>query len=95
MDQFYFRYLNIRVGKPSLDDNAGDPFHPRANNMHCNPFQCRLRDCTYSAPLLVDFEYVQYKDVNKQLKVVCTCTLALPRSLPLTQLTHIHTHTSP
>jgi len=66
-DQFYFRYLDIRVGKPSLDDNIENPMEPMEDPKHCNPFQCRLRDCTYSAPLLVDFEYIQYVDENNKL----------------------------
>ena len=67
-ENFYFRYLNIKVGKPSLDDHDHhNIYSPRPSSADCNPFQCRLRDCTYSAPLMVDFEYIVYKDVNKTL----------------------------
>ena len=30
------------------------------------PFQCRLRDCTYSAPIYVKVEYVRQKQIVKR-----------------------------
>src|SRR4051794_40154531 len=43
---FYLRYLDIRVGKPSVQDGLV------VNEV--TPMECRLRDMTYSAPIIVD-----------------------------------------
>ncbi|CAK9302948.1 unnamed protein product [Gordionus sp. m RMFG-2023] len=50
---FYLKYLDIRVGKPDLEEGFG------INNKGINPHECRLRDCTYSAPIFVDVEYTR------------------------------------
>ena len=57
--KFFLRYTDIFVGEPSLDEDA-------FNVMSVTPFECRLRDCTYSAPLYVDVRYTRDKKiVNK------------------------------
>ncbi len=49
---FYLKYLNISVGKPSIEEsiNVTKPIAPH---------ECRLRDLTYSAPITVDVEYTR------------------------------------
>ncbi|CDW58523.1 DNA directed RNA polymerase III subunit RPC2 [Trichuris trichiura] len=48
---FYFKYLDVRVETPNVEDGL----------MTCpiTPHECRLRDMTYSAPILVDVEYTR------------------------------------
>lgn len=54
--QFYLKYLDIRVGKPTRQDaNAFD--------VGVAPHECRLRDLTYAAPILVDVEYTKGSEV--------------------------------
>jgi DNA-directed RNA polymerase III subunit RPC2 len=66
-ESFYMRYLNIRVGSPCLDNDQTT--EEESNPLVCNPFQCRLRDCTYSAPLIVDIEYINYTiQQNRQVR---------------------------
>ena len=53
---FYLRYLDIFVGKPSVEEE----FVKQATN----PQECRLRDLTYAAPISVDVEYTRGKEVR-------------------------------
>lgn len=49
---WHLTYTNIYIGKPSTDDQ----------DMYCRevtPQECRLRDMTYSAPIMVDVEYIR------------------------------------
>ncbi|VDN23778.1 unnamed protein product [Cylicostephanus goldi] len=50
---FYLKYLDIRVGKPSSEEGL--------NQIHdkITPQECRLRDMTYAAPINVDVEYTR------------------------------------
>ncbi|XP_076466133.1 DNA-directed RNA polymerase III subunit RPC2-like [Babylonia areolata] len=49
--KFYLKYTNIYVGMPSWHDvNVDKPI---------SPHECRLRDMTYSAPIMVDVEYTR------------------------------------
>ncbi|GAX73919.1 hypothetical protein CEUSTIGMA_g1369.t1 [Chlamydomonas eustigma] len=52
---FYLRFLNIYVGRPSVEEDmvATD----------ITPQQCRLRDITYAAPITVDIEYTRGKEI--------------------------------
>lgn len=52
---FYLKYLDIRVGMPSVEENMVkyDVF----------PIECRLRDITYSANIYVDVEYVRNRQI--------------------------------
>lgn len=49
---FYVRFIDIRVGKPSIQDQMNSA-------ARVNPMECRLRDITYSGPILVDIEYTR------------------------------------
>ncbi|CAM9727333.1 unnamed protein product, partial [Phaeothamnion confervicola] len=50
--KFFLRYTDVRVGTPSIvEDSTSDEGRP------ITPFQCRLRDCTYSAPVYVNVKY--------------------------------------
>jgi DNA-directed RNA polymerase III subunit RPC2 len=48
--KFFLQYTDIYAGEPSLDED-----HYQTNTV--TPFQCRLRDCTYSAPLYVNVRF--------------------------------------
>ncbi|KAI0986607.1 hypothetical protein GJ496_007640 [Pomphorhynchus laevis] len=49
---FYLKYIDARVGYPVIDDSYGI-------SRSITPHECRLRDLTYSAPILVDVEYTR------------------------------------
>ncbi|MCO5550846.1 hypothetical protein L7F22_004339 [Adiantum nelumboides] len=52
---YYIKYLDIYVGKPSLEqDYMVESITPQ---------QCRLRDITYAAPISVDIEYTRGKEI--------------------------------
>eukprot|EP01132_Coremiostelium_polycephalum_P001511 gene1511-1903_t len=53
--QFFARFTDIKVGKPCLMDNQ------QFGNYSVTPNQCRLRDLTYSAPILVTLVYSRNK----------------------------------
>ncbi|KAL9090271.1 MAG: hypothetical protein Q9159_002076 [Coniocarpon cinnabarinum] len=53
-DKFWFKYTNIRVGRPSRyaeQENHG------GSSSGITPNECRLRDMTYAAPVYVDYMY--------------------------------------
>ncbi|KAL7344526.1 DNA-directed RNA polymerase III subunit RPB2 [Encephalitozoon intestinalis] len=52
---FYLKYLDIRVGMPSIEENMV--------NYDVFPIECRLRDMTYSANIYVDIEYVRNRQI--------------------------------
>lgn len=52
---FYLKYTNIHVGKPSVEEDYVVE--------EITPQQCRLRDMTYAAPITVDVEYTRGKDI--------------------------------
>ncbi|MEW5318773.1 MAG: hypothetical protein WDW38_009966 [Sanguina aurantia] len=52
---FFLRYTNIYVGKPSIEEEAVQ--------VDITPQQCRLRDITYAAPISVDIEYTRGKEI--------------------------------
>jgi DNA-directed RNA polymerase III subunit RPC2 len=47
---FYLTYTDVYVGSPSIEEDA-------FTSTAATPFECRLRDCTYSAPIYVDVRY--------------------------------------
>ncbi|XP_011300375.1 DNA-directed RNA polymerase III subunit RPC2 [Fopius arisanus] len=49
---FYIKYLNVYVTSPDIEEGA-DMSRPTT------PHECRLRDLTYSAPIIVDIEYLR------------------------------------
>jgi len=55
---FYLKYLDIRVGKPCVEDDMV--------TTDITPNECRLRDMTYAAPILVDIEYVRGKHLVRR-----------------------------
>ena len=56
---FFLRYTDCWVGEPNVQDDS-------YLSSPSTPFQCRLRDCTYSAPIYVNLQYVRGKQkVNK------------------------------
>ena len=52
---FYLKYTNIQVGKPSVEEDFIVE--------EITPQQCRLRDMTYAAPVTVDVEYTRGKEI--------------------------------
>lgn len=59
---FYLKFLSIKVGKPSVVDGFGV-------SRDLTPHECRLRDSSYSAPILVDVEYIRSKQVVRKRDV--------------------------
>ncbi|RMZ79761.1 hypothetical protein DV738_g3204, partial [Chaetothyriales sp. CBS 135597] len=55
---FYVKYLDIYVGKPSRyeEEYYGDTRSGRSGTT-VTPNECRLRDMTYAAPIMVDVQY--------------------------------------
>jgi len=51
--KWYLEYFDIRVGQPTLQDSN---FNEKARTV--TPQECRLRDLTYSAPIIVDFQHM-------------------------------------
>ncbi|CAF0705914.1 unnamed protein product [Brachionus calyciflorus] len=49
---FYLKYLNINVGFPDVEEGFGV-------SKSISPQECRLRDLTYSAKIIVDIEYTR------------------------------------
>ncbi|RNA37366.1 DNA-directed RNA polymerase III subunit RPC2-like, partial [Brachionus plicatilis] len=49
---FYIKYLNINVGFPDVEEGFGV-------SKPITPQECRLRDLTYSAKIIVDIEYTR------------------------------------
>ncbi|KAJ1423739.1 hypothetical protein B484DRAFT_398539 [Ochromonadaceae sp. CCMP2298] len=54
--KFFLRYTDIYVGEPNLEEEA-------FVTTNVTPFQCRLRDCTYSAPLYVNVRYTRQRQI--------------------------------
>ncbi|EKU19986.1 DNA-directed RNA polymerase III subunit RPC2 [Nannochloropsis gaditana CCMP526] len=77
--KFWLRYTDVHVGEPSVDDDA-------YVSSRVTPFQCRLRDCTYSAPITVDVRYTRGRQIVVKRGVMigripimlrsCKCILA-------------------
>ena len=49
---WYLKYLNIRIGMPDVEEGFNMSYS-------ISPHDCRLRDLTYAAPIVVDVEYVR------------------------------------
>lgn len=49
---WFVKYLDIRVGKPDIEESFG-------MQHTTTPHECRLRDITYSAPIVVDIDYAR------------------------------------
>jgi len=61
--KFYLRYTDCWVGSPSIDEDS-------YATTQTTPFQCRLRDCTYSAPIYVNVRYTRGRQIVVKKKVV-------------------------
>lgn len=48
---FYLKYLDVRVGRPTVEEDM--------ISSETTPMECRLRDTTYGAPIMVDVEYTR------------------------------------
>lgn len=48
----FSRYLDIHIGEPAFDETLND-----IRKLY--PHECRLRDLTYAAPIIVDIEYIR------------------------------------
>ena len=55
--RFYLHFTDITVGKPTRLDEALTDYTRYQWNSTVTPNECRLRDSTYAAPLLVDITY--------------------------------------
>lgn len=55
--QFYIKFTDIYVGSPRRADETQDVGIDFQSDV--TPQECRLRDTTYAAPILVDFEYLR------------------------------------
>lgn len=51
------------MGEPSIDEDS-------YATVQTTPFQCRLRDCTYSAPIYVNVRYTRGRQIVVKKKVV-------------------------
>ncbi|KAK0626221.1 hypothetical protein B0T14DRAFT_448056 [Immersiella caudata] len=52
--EFWLEFTDIRVGRPCRNDNSD--YEPRNT---FSPQECRLRDMTYAAPIVVDITYTR------------------------------------
>jgi DNA-directed RNA polymerase III subunit RPC2 len=60
---FYLRYTDCWVGEPKfVEDSYVDTA--------LTPFQCRLRDCTYSAPIYVNVRYTRGRQIVDKKNVI-------------------------
>ncbi|CAB9507491.1 polymerase II subunit RPB2 [Seminavis robusta] len=61
--KFYLRYTDCWVGEPSVQEDS-------YSLATVTPFQCRLRDATYSAPLYVNVRYTRGRQIVVKRKVM-------------------------
>lgn len=71
--KFYIRYTDCWVGEPSVEEDsyATSP---------ATPFQCRLRDVTYSAPIYVNVRYTRGRQIVVKRNVMVGRMLIMLRS---------------
>ncbi|KAI9158388.1 DNA-directed RNA polymerase III subunit RPC2 [Paramyrothecium foliicola] len=55
-DNFWLEFTDIRVERPCRQD-----FNDAKSRNEVTPMECRLRDMTYAAPILVDIAYIRDK----------------------------------
>lgn len=60
---FYLRYEAVWVGEPSIEEES-------FSTVKATPFQCRLRDCTYSAPIYVNVRYTRGRQIVIKRNVI-------------------------
>eukprot|EP01048_Picozoa_sp_COSAG05_P018671 COSAG05_NODE_2773_length_2659_cov_19.125781_1_plen_289_part_10 len=61
-EPFYLEYNSIRVGQTCVEDL-------NLNVVPTCPHECRLRDMTYAAPIMVDIEYTRGKELVRRQNV--------------------------
>ena len=61
-DDFFLEYTDIRVGTPDLVDMD-------SVTEKITPHECRLRDLTYSAPIIVDVRYSIQNEIRRRENV--------------------------
>mmetsp|Transcript_4278 Transcript_4278/g.8185 ORF Transcript_4278/g.8185 Transcript_4278/m.8185 type:complete len:1346 (+) Transcript_4278:111-4148(+) len=61
--KFYLRYTDCWVGEPNVEEDSH-------STTQATPNQCRLRDCTYSAPIYVNIRYTRGRQIVIKKKVV-------------------------
>ena len=61
--KFYLKYTDCWVGEPSIEEDS-------YASTQATPFQCRLRDCTYSAPVYVNVRYTRGRQIVVKKKVL-------------------------
>jgi DNA-directed RNA polymerase III subunit RPC2 len=61
--KFYLRYEACWVGEPSVEEDS-------YASKRATPFQCRLRDCTYSAPIYVNVRYTRGRQIVVKRNVI-------------------------
>lgn len=61
--KFYLRYEACWVGEPSIEEDS-------YSMNRITPFQCRLRDCTYSAPIYVNVRYTRGRQIIVKRNVI-------------------------
>jgi DNA-directed RNA polymerase III subunit RPC2 len=61
--KFYLRYEACWVGEPSVEEDS-------YASKKATPFQCRLRDCTYSAPIYVNVRYTRARQIVVKRNVI-------------------------
>ena len=60
---FILRYTDCWVGEPNVEEDS-------YSTSQATPFQCRLRDCTYSAPIYVNVRYTRGRQIVVKKKVI-------------------------
>ena len=64
---FYIKYQKIYIGKPCrIDEVQYQDDKTFKDDSSVTPHECRLRDMTYAAPILVDFIYTKGRNVYKR-----------------------------
>lgn len=61
--RFYLRYEDVWVGEPSIEEES-------FSTAQITPFQCRLRDVTYSAPIYVNVRYTRGRQIVVKRNVI-------------------------
>ena len=61
--KFYLKYTDCWVGEPTVEEDS-------YASTQATPFQCRLRDCTYSAPIYVNVRYTRGRQIVVKKKVL-------------------------
>ena len=54
--KFYLKYTDVHVGTPCVEEDS-------YASTQATPFQCRLRDSTYSAPIYVNVRYTRGRQI--------------------------------